>query len=82
MTDRQDSSKSTDRIDLNDKAACESWAKKLNVTHEQMREAVGAVGDSASDVELHLKGVRSTSNDERVEKALRSGDGSSSDKPR
>ncbi len=35
-----------ERIDLNDKAACERW------------------------VEMHLKGVRSTSNDERVEKAL------------
>lgn len=69
-----------DRIDLNDKAACEQWAKKLNVTHEQMREAVHAVGDNPSDVEMHLKGVRSTSNDERVEKALKSDN--SSDKPR
>lgn len=59
-----------ERIDLNDKAACEQWVKKLNVTHQQMREAVQAVGDDASDVELHLKGVRSTSNDERVEKAM------------
>ena len=69
-----------DRIDLNDKAGCERWIKKLNVTHEQMREAVQAVGDNPSDVEMHLKGVRSTSNDERVEKAL--GNNSSSDKPR
>ena len=66
-----------DRINLNDKAACEQWARKLNVTHEQMREAVQAVGDNPSDVEMHLKGVRSTSNDERVEKALQN-----SDKPR
>ena len=66
-----------DRINLNDKAACEQWAKKLNVTHEQMREAVQAVGDNPSDVEMHLKGVRSTSNDECVENALKS-----SDKPR
>ena len=58
------------RIDLDDKAACEQWARKLNVTHQQMREAVQAVGDDASDVEMHLKGVRSTSNDERVEKAM------------
>lgn len=58
-----------DRIDLNDKAKCEQWVKKLNVTHEQLREAVGAVGDSASDVEMHLKGVRSTTNDDRIEKA-------------
>ena len=58
-----------DRIDLNDKAGCEQWVKKLNVTHQQMREAVEAVGDKASDVEMHLKGVRSTTNDERMEKA-------------
>jgi hypothetical protein len=58
-----------DRIDLDDQAACDRWAKKLDVTHAQMREAVHAVGDNASDVELHLKGVRSTSNDERVERA-------------
>ena len=39
-------------------------------THEMLREAVGAVGDNASDVEMHLKGVRSTTNDDRVEKAM------------
>jgi hypothetical protein len=55
-----------ERINLNDKAACESWVKKLNITHEQMREAVEAVGDNASDVEMHLKGVRSTSNQEKA----------------
>jgi hypothetical protein len=65
-----------ENIDLNDKAACESWVHKLNVTHQQLREAVGEVGPKASDVELHLKGVRSTTNDDRVEKAQ------ASDKPR
>jgi hypothetical protein len=78
------------RIDISDQAACERWAKKLDVTHEQMREAIEAVGDDASDVEMHLKGVRSTSNDERVEKALKKEGGpsgassgaSSGDKPR
>ena len=69
-----------ERIDLNDKAACERWVKKLNITHEQMREAVQAVGDNPSDVEMHLKGVRSTSNEERVEKAMHSG--KTSGKPR
>ena len=44
-----------DRIDLNDKAACESWVHQLNVTHEKLREAVGAVGDDARAVEKHLK---------------------------
>jgi hypothetical protein len=44
-----------DRIDLNDKAACESWVRKLNVTHEKLREVVGAVGDDPKQVEKHLK---------------------------
>ena len=60
-----------DRIDLNDKARCEQWVRKLNITHEQLREAVGAVGDNASDVEMHLKGSRATTNDDKVEKAPR-----------
>lgn len=59
----------TDRIDLNDKAKCEQWVRKLNITHEQLREAVGTVGPNASDVEMHLKGTRATTNDEKVEKA-------------
>ena len=59
----------SDRIDLTDKAKCEQWVEKLNVTHEQLREAVGAVGDDASNVEKHLKGVRSTTNDDKIEKA-------------
>lgn len=46
-----------DRIDVNDKAACESWAHKLNVTHEKLREAVGEVGDDPRSVEEHLKRV-------------------------
>ena len=44
-----------DRIDVNDKAACESWAHRLNVTHEKLREAVGAVGDDPRKVEKHLR---------------------------
>jgi len=55
-----------DRIDVNDGSACASWAKKLDTTEEQLREAVAAVGDKAADVELHLKGARSTTNAERV----------------
>lgn len=43
------------RIDVNDKAACEAWVRKLNVTHEKLHEAVGAVGDDPKKVEKHLK---------------------------
>ena len=55
-----------DRIDVNDPAACAAWAKKLASTEEQLREAVAAVGDKAADVEMHLKGARSTTNADRV----------------
>jgi hypothetical protein len=55
-----------DRIDLQDEQALARWAKKLDATPEQLREAVGAVGDKAADVEMHLKGSRSSSNEDRV----------------
>ena len=55
-----------DRIDLNDEASCEHWAKRLDSTPEQLREAVNAVGNKVADVEMHLKGSRSSSNSDRV----------------
>lgn len=55
-----------ERININNLANCALWAKKLNVSDEQLREAIQAVGDKASDVEMHLKGVRSTTNDDRM----------------
>jgi phosphoserine phosphatase len=55
-----------DRIELGDEQALARWAKKLDATPEQLREAVAAVGDKAADVEMHLKGARSTTNSDRV----------------
>ena len=55
-----------DRIDMNDKAASAAWAKKLDATDELLREAVDKVGDKAADVEMHLKGSRSSTNADRV----------------
>ncbi|MDB5964434.1 MAG: hypothetical protein JWQ72_934 [Polaromonas sp.] len=55
-----------DRIPLDDPAACAQWAKKLDATEDQLREAVAAVGDKAADVEMHLKGSRSSTNSDRV----------------
>ena len=54
-----------ERIDVNDKAACESWAHRLNVTHEKLREAVGAVGDDAKAVEKHLRELSEKQKDGR-----------------
>lgn len=55
-----------DRIDLEDEQAVARWAKKLDATPDQLREAVRAVGPRAADVEMHLKGTRSTTNSDRV----------------
>ena len=55
-----------DRVDVHDHAASAHWAKKLDVSDQQLKDAVKAVGDKAADVEMHLKGSRSTTNADRV----------------
>jgi hypothetical protein len=62
---------SPDRIDLSDEAQMSDWAKKLNATPQQLQEAVDSVGNQACDVEMHLKGTRSTTNSEEVRKATK-----------
>ncbi len=56
-----------DRIDTQSSAALAEWAEKLQVTEMQVKDAVAEVGDLATDVEMHLKGTRSTTNSERIE---------------
>lgn len=56
-----------DRINVEDPALCEQWAKKLDTTESQLRDAVAAVGDVAGDVEMHLKGSHSTTNADRMD---------------
>jgi len=58
-----------DRIDIRSDLAVEEWAKRLDVTGSQIKEAVSLVGDRATDVEAHLKGSRSTTNADRVDEA-------------
>lgn len=58
------------RIDIQDESTLHAWAAKLDVTPDQLKEAVGVVGDLAGDVEMHLKGSRSSSNSDRVQDAL------------
>ena len=55
-----------DRIDVDDEQAAAQWAAKRDTTVDQLHEAVKAVGDKAADVEMHLKGARSTTNSDRV----------------
>ena len=61
-----ETSKDVNRIDLGDEASLREWARRFDATPEQLREAVGAVGDHPDDVEMHLKGSRSSTNSERV----------------
>ncbi len=56
-----------DRIDTRSSASLGEWAKKLQVTEMQVKDAVAEVGDLATDVEMHLKGTRSTTNSERID---------------
>ncbi|WP_431286690.1 DUF3606 domain-containing protein [Roseateles chitinivorans] len=55
-------------IDVNDDAQVQSWAKKLDSSTAQIRDAVRLVGANASDVEEHLKGSRSTTNAEQTKR--------------
>jgi hypothetical protein len=64
--DHQQPGVDPDRIDLDDPAACAQWARRLDATEAQLREAVAAVGDRVADVEMHLKGSRSSANSDRV----------------
>jgi methyl-accepting chemotaxis protein len=62
---------SAQRIDLQRGDELKQWARKLDASEAQIKEAVQAVGDRASDVEEHLKGSRSTTNAERTRQALK-----------
>jgi hypothetical protein len=58
-----------DRIDVNDPKDVAEWARKLDCSESQLREAVTALGNQAGDVEMHLHGVHSTTNSDRVHDA-------------
>ncbi len=57
------------RIDTRSADSLAEWSKKLDVTEQQLKDAVAAVGDLAPDVEMHLKGSRATTNDDQIEKS-------------
>lgn len=68
-----DDTSRAERINVSEDQALHSWAKKLDASPEQIKEAVRAVGDCATDVEAHLKGSRSTTNSDRTHEALKPG---------
>ena len=45
------------------------WAEEFDATPEQIEEAIAAVGTRQADIEMHLKGSRSSSNSDRVRDA-------------
>lgn len=43
------------RISLSEDYEVRDWSKKFNVSEDQLKAAVQAVGNEAKDVEAHLK---------------------------
>lgn len=65
------------QIDIHSEEDLREWSRKLDVSPDQLKEAVEAVGQQATDVEDHLKGSRATTNSERVHEALKGSNESS-----
>ena len=63
------------RINVNEDYEVRDWAKKLDATAEQIRDAVKAVGDRAADVEMHLKGSHATTNADQEQRGERKAPG-------
>ncbi|MGJ7558802.1 DUF3606 domain-containing protein [Variovorax sp. RB2P76] len=61
----------TPRIDKNDAAQLSRWTREFDVTDEQLAEAIAKVGDKAADVELYLKGSRSSTNADTADAAAK-----------
>ncbi len=57
------------RVNVSEDYELRAWAKKLDATPEQIREAVKAVGDRAADVEMHLKGTHASTNADQEARA-------------
>lgn len=60
-----------DRIDIQSDAALMEWARRFDVSPDQLKEAVASVGDAASDVGPHLEKVR---NVQASAQSVRAGD--------
>ena len=58
MTDERPSSGSPtpQHIDADDDEQARRWARRFGVSTEELKDAVRAVGDEASEVEDYLKG--------------------------
>lgn len=61
----------TPHIDRHDASQVERWTREFDVTNEQLAEAIAKVGDKAADVELYLKGSRSSTNADTADAAAK-----------
>lgn len=56
MDDKSKTGKGDDsRININESYELQYWSEKLNVSRDQLKEAVKAAGPNAADVERYLK---------------------------
>ena len=44
-----------ERIDISSARELDKWSRRLDVSHDRLREAVRAVGSRAADIEWHLR---------------------------
>ncbi len=70
----QPSAGKPDLVNLEDPDSVARWVKELDTTESQLRDAVAEVGTKAADVEMHLKGARSSTNEDRMQQAPSAGD--------
>jgi len=54
------------RIEIDDPASVEHWMATLAVTRSQLKESVARVGPFADEVEMDLKGARTSTLAEQV----------------
>jgi len=54
------------KVDLDSPENVNRWLRELDVTRDQLEAAVKAVGTSATEVEMYLKGSRSSTNADQL----------------
>lgn len=59
----------TPRIDPQDPGSLDHWSREFAVSELQVVDAVRKVGDKAAEVEMYLKGSRSSTNADALDEA-------------
>ena len=69
----QSSAAKPDLVNIEDPGSVARWVRELDTTESQLRDAVAQVGTKGADVEMHLKGARSSTNEDRMKQAPAAG---------